>query len=363
MIKITRSKIGNIEAILIILTIVIARSSLSLSKNLVTVTKSATILNIVFITIIACLLGILICRLIKNFGNADIVDISEYLGGKVLKNIVGIVFIFYFIVCSSILLRNFCEGLQIVYFQMTDIIFVILLFIIGICVVNHLGRNSSLKVNTIILPLALVSIVFIFFANFKNFYPQKIFPILGDGFYSTFVTGLINLAAFDGIIYLYFLPPYLKQPEKYKKIALTAIITTGIYLVLCVSIILFMFPAFFSTSEIMTLYSAARYISFGTFLQRLESIFMLIWIMSFVSYLAISCRFSVDIFQKITGIKDSKPLINIFGILILGLSLLPKNLAITTFFENTAYNYIAISIVFVFAIGILIISNIKKKYS
>ena len=59
-IRISRYKIGNIEAILIILTIVIARSTLSLPKNLVSQTKSATVLNIIFITVIAVLLGLLI---------------------------------------------------------------------------------------------------------------------------------------------------------------------------------------------------------------------------------------------------------------------------------------------------------------
>ena len=117
-IKISNPKIGTVEAIFIMLSVVVARATLSLSKSLVSLTNSSTIINIVFISIIAIILGLLICKLIKSLGNGDIIDISEYLGGKVLKNIVGTIFIINFVVCSSMLLRNFCEGLEIVYFQM-----------------------------------------------------------------------------------------------------------------------------------------------------------------------------------------------------------------------------------------------------
>ena len=267
----------------------------------------------------------------------------------------------YFIASSSILLRNFCEALGIVYFQMTPIIFIIFLFIIGSCISNRLGFNVSLKVNLIILPIAFLSIAIIFIANAKNIDIQKIFPILGNGFGNTFFTGLLNISAFEGILYLYFIPPYLKEPEKYKKISILSTLLSGVYLLLCVSIILFIFSSFIATNEIMPLYSAARYISFGNFLQRLESIFMLIWIIAFISYLSITCKFAISVFKKLTNIKNTKEIINVFGLLILAIAMLPKNLAVSTFLETEIYSYVSIAVIFVLGITILILANLKKK--
>lgn len=357
----SKTKIGTIEAILLILTVIIAHSILSLPRDLIIRTKSSTILNIIYITIICLLISLLISKLFKKFGNLDIIDVSDYLGGKIFKTIVGSIFISYFIISSSILLRNFCEAIGLVYFQMTPIIFIVLLFVIGSCISNRLGFNTSFRVNLIIIPIALISILIIFIANFKNFDIQKIFPILGGGFNNTFLTGLLNLSSFEGILYLYFIPPYLKEPQKYKKISIISTVLTGIYLILCVSILLFIFPSFFTTNEIMPLYSAARYISFGNFLQRLESIFMMVWILAFTSYITIACKFALKIFQKITNIKSSKELINIFGVLILSVAMFPKNLAISTFFETKLYSYISILIIFIFAITILILANLKMK--
>lgn len=359
--KMLKTKIGTFESIFIILSVIIANSILTLPRIMINKTNSATLLNIIFITIIAIIIGLLIIKLLKSFPACDIIDISEYIGGNVFKNIIGIIFIGYFIFSSSILLRNLCEGLENVYFQMTDIIFIILLFIIGLCITNHLKFNGCIKSNSLILPIAFISIILIFFSNFKNFSPQKIFPLLGNGPVNTFVFGLTNLSAFQGILFIYLFPPLLKEPEKFKKITTISIILTGIYIFLCVSIILLMFPAFYSTNEIMPLYLATRYISLGSFLQRLESIFMLVWIMSFLSYLSISCKFSINIFQKITKIKNSKPIINIFGLLILGISLLPKNLSISNFLETTIINNLSLILFIAIGLGILIIANIKRK--
>ncbi len=357
----TKSKIGTVEAIMLVLTIIVTHTISSLPREILVSSKSATIINLIFISTLVILFSYLVVRLMKNFAGSDIIDISEYLGGKVFKNIVGIIFILYFLVSSSILLRNFCESLKIIYYPMTNIVFIIALFILAICTANRLDFNASLKTNLLIIPLVLASIVFLFFANMNKFVPQRIFPIFGDGLFNTFLLGLGNLSAFGGISFLYFLPPYLKEPEKMKKIALISIGISAIYLILCVSTLLFMFSFFINTNEITPLYNATRYIEIGTFFQRLESVFLLIWIIAFACYLSITNKFAMSIFKKLTNIETKKPLIDIFGILILGISLIPKNYAISDKFETEIYPYLVLGIAFCLGFSILLLANLLKK--
>lgn len=355
------SKIGTVESIMLILCIIIIHTVLSLPKILLNNTKSATILNIIYVTIIALFLIFLICHLFKKFPGMDILDISEFLGGKFFRNILGTIFIIYFVISSSIFLRNFCECLKIVYYPSTSIIFVILFFIGAVCITNHLEFNATLKANLLIIPIVLVSIIFLFCLNFRNFTPQRVFPLLGNGFFSTFVTGIGNIASFNGIVFLYFLPPLLKETNKFKKISILSIIISAVYLILSVSIILFMFNFFISTDEIMPLYTAATYIEFGTFFQRLESVFLLIWMIAFACYLSIVSKFAIHIFKKISSIKDIKPIIYPFCLIMLGIALFPKNYAISKFYEVNIYPYLVLGFVFVSCILILVFANLKKR--
>lgn len=174
------TKIGAVEAILIILLSIVSHTVLSLPKTLIENSKTAVLLNLIYITIIVLFIVYLICYLLKNFPGMDILDISETLGGKFFKTIVGITFIFYFLVNYSIFLRNFCECLRIIYYPSTDIIYVIIFFVFAVCLVNNLEFSASIRTNVFIMPAVIVSIFFLFFANFRNFVPQRIFPFLGD---------------------------------------------------------------------------------------------------------------------------------------------------------------------------------------
>lgn len=355
------SKITAAEAISIILGMFVAYTLVALPRSMLETTKTATLINLIYVGIIALLITFLIYKLLIKFPGSDIVDIAEYLGGKPLKTFIGMVFIFYFLFSSSILLRNFCECLKIVYYPMTSLIFIILTFIVVIYITLHHRFSSIAKVNLLIIPLVIISIIFLFIANMKNFSLDNIFPIFGDGLFNTFVTGLGNLGAFGGITLLYFLPPYLKEPQKMKKIYLTSIILGTIYFLLCVSIILFMFISLMYTNQIMPLYSAARYIEFGNFFQRLESIFLLIWILQMVCYLTIVAKISLSIFKKITNIRDEKPLIFVFGLLIFAISLLPKNYAISKFIEDYIYHYMVIIVSIFLGVSLLILAYFKKR--
>ena len=359
----TNSKISVPEAISIILIVIAAHTLVSLPKSLLNITGSATIINLLYVGIILFFLILLIVKLYKNFAGQDIIDISNFLGGPIFQRIVGMLFIFYFIFSSSILLRNFCECLKTVYYPMTSLFFILLTFIIALCISNGFSFSVTTKINLIILPIIFVSILFIFFANNQNLSFENMTPILGNGLFNTFVTGLGNLSAFGGIIFLYFIPPYLKEPKKFKKVAMISVGLAIIYLIICVAIILLTFTFLLKVDEIMPLYSAARYIEFGSFFQRLESILLLIWIIGMACYFSITLHITMNIFKKITNIRDSKPLIVSFALLMLSISLLPPNYAISKYLESTIYPYLVIGIGFILSTSILILAYLKKRKS
>lgn len=357
----SKPQIGTVEATMLILSVVVTHTILTLPSDILTSMQSASILNLIYVSIFAIIIGYVIFHLFKKFPGLDIIDISEFVGGKVLKNIIGTIYIAYFIITSSMLLRNFCESIKIIYYPMTNIFFILAFFVIAVCLANRLEFSATLKTNMIILPIVLLSIIFLFFSNMNLFTPERIFPILGDGLYNTFMLGIGNIYSFGGIVFIYLLPPLLKEPDKLKNISLISIGVTSLYLILTIATLLFMFSFFVTTNEITPLYNATRYIEFGTFFQRLESVFLLIWILAFACYLSIVSKFSMGIFKKLTKIETKKPLIDIFGLLILAISLIPQNYAMSQNFESNIYPILVIGIVFFIGLSLLILANLKKR--
>ena len=355
-------QISSYAAVLLIITIIINHIILNLPKSLLKSTESFSPINIIYICILAILITTIICKLFKNFPSLDILDVSEILFGKWFKFIIGVLCIIYLLLSSSLILRDFCEGLKIIYYMKTPIYFVLALFIIVAAISNMLGESSIIRSNVIILPIVLTAIIFIFVANIKNFMPQRIFPLLGDGSYSTFITGTVNLYAFSPFPLIYFIAPFLKNPSKLTKVSVISIIIASLFLISCIFSLVFMFSFINTENEIMPIYLASRFIEFGTFFQRIDAIFLLILILEVGIYLSIVIMFILRILKKITYIENTSNIIYAVCLLLFCVSLFPKSLADIDYFNDTFYKYSILYFVILGGLLILILANLKKKF-
>ena len=336
----TNTKVGSIAAIFLIVTIMINHIILDIPKVILNTTGSSTPINIIFVSLLIIVLTLLIVKLFKKFPGSDILSVSNFLFGKWFKILIGLLFISYLLFSSGIFLRDFCECLKIIYFDRTPIYFLLAVFI-GVCIyTNILGEKSIIRSTTLISPIVIISIFFILLANAKNFVPQRMLPILGYGFDETFITGTSNMYAYSCLFLIYFIPSYLKDSKAFKKVALTSIIISGIYLFICLTSLLLMFSFIATNNEIMPLYLASRYVEFGTFFQRVDAIFLFVWIIQFSLYINIVIMIVVRIFKQITNIENKKAIVIPICLLLFCCSLIPKDLASVNSFESTIYKNI-----------------------
>ena len=230
-------KIGNSQAIAFIAIITINHFLLNISYSIIGETKSAAILNTIYIGIIAIILAYIISKLLSKFPTYDILDISNYLMGKAFKTIIGVLFLAYFIFFSGILLYNFSSALKFIYFPNTDVVYIIIFFLLAATFVAMLKNNAVYKNSVIILPIMIISIVALFIFSITNVKMTNMYPILGEGIYNTFFLGISNLFAFQGLAYLYFLPSQLNSPKELTKISITALVVSAIFALITITIL------------------------------------------------------------------------------------------------------------------------------
>ena len=223
------TRIGNKEAIALLVTITFNLIILNVTKSIINLTSSASLLNILYISIIVICYTCLICYFLKKFPTFDIIDISDYLGGNILKWIIGIAYIIYFVFWSGILLHLFSSFLQIIYFPMSKPFYIILIFLISAVLSCSMKHNAIYRSIFIFFPFLIVSTLILFLADIPYYEVEKIYPIFGNGLFTTFISGLANIFAFQTLAYIYFMPPILKKPEDIKKVSVTAIILSAIF--------------------------------------------------------------------------------------------------------------------------------------
>ena len=355
-------KLGNFEVISSLIMLSIADIVLTSSGILIKEVNSASLLTTFLISILGIFITFIMCKLSKNFIGKDLLNISEYLGGKILKTIVGFGFVIYFILILALFLRQTSDAMQLIYYPLTHIIFIIALLSIATGIIASFGNNSIFKATSLIVPFLYTAIFLIFIGNTKNFNIDNMFPILGDGFNQSFIKGLTNIFTFSGLSYLFFFPSKLKKPEEITKIGLIFSILNGIYIIFCVTDILFLFSDAMNHSQLPPLYISVRYIEFGTFFQRMDAAFIFLCVLGLISALNINLYFILEILKNITNISDSKPLIFPCLLTSFGIALGLKQESTLDFLENSFSKILFIVFTFVVPLIVFIGAIIKKKF-
>lgn len=353
-------KICTNEAIALIVIVMINQVLMGASKNIIMDTASSSWLHTIFISIIAVLLAFIICKLFSKFSNLNIIDISEYLAGPILKFLVCLGLIVFFVLSSALIINHMCNNLSIIALSNTNILFIILLFVIATVIVAKKDISAISRTNFIILFLVLISNIILFIVISSDIQITRLFPIFGYGIKETFLTNNTNLYAFSGLIYLFLIVPLIDDTSKYKRIGIVSVIISSLYLFFTVISLLLTFPFSSITENMLSMYLLSRAMSLGSFLERVDAIYLFLWILSSFSYLSIIFYFLTATFQTMVKTKVRTGIIYSFATLIIGIVLLMKDVTDLKFTQNIVFPYYTIGLFFMLFI-ILVISYFKNK--
>lgn len=355
------AKIGKAEAICLIIIGILNHLILNLPKSIFSTTGNGSIVNIIYISILSFVFCFLIVKFFDLLGNQDIIDISEFLGGKVLKAIIGILYIAFYVIMCSTLLRNFSESIRLTFLPNLSIFYILFAILLAVAIANLYSNHTVIKANLIITPLMILSLIITFASVSPKFVTEKMYPILGNGITETFLTGLSNFFAFTGISILYFLPPFLKDNKDFKKISYLSFAIISIILICGVACFLFGLPIVISMDELSPMYTLIKASQFGSFFERPEALFILIWILALISFLCVFSMLIIVILQKLLHAKQKKGFSLLIANIIFVVAILYTNLSQSLFMESTVYKYISLALVFIISPILLLLAYRKKK--
>lgn len=355
------TKIGTIEAIFLVCIALINHLISNLPKIVFNISGSASVLNMLYLFVLIGLLTILFLRLFRPFKNKDIIDIAEFLGGKILKILLGILYLIFFLAMAGIILRTFADGIHLTYFPNVPIALFLLFFIIAVVVATNYHNKAITRCNLIITPIMIVSLIIPLLVVNDNFAIERIFPLFGYGLNETFFYGATNIFVFAGLSFLFFIQPLLKKEKDFKKVTLWSISLCGALLFFSIVSLLCSLPFVFNIEELSPIYLLVRSLNLGNFFQRPEALFSLIWILAIISFVSICVMFSTIIFQKIATLNKGKPLSACFSGFVFLVAFLPQDMSQVNFLESTVYKYYSIALVFFISFGILILAYFKNK--
>lgn len=352
---------GRWEAVTLMINMICTKIFLSFPRAAVEIAGNASWILVIYDSAIVFGLFFVISGLYRRFEGKDLLDVGEHIGGSVGRIVVGSIVLAFLVTFTSIILREFTEDMKVIAFTLSPISFVTMFFLVSMTVGAYFGIEAIVRFHAITVPVIAIGYLVIIVAVLPFTDYTNMLPILGLGPVNIFFKGIQGISAFSELLMLFLIVPFIKTDKNFRKIGFTALGFSTLFLLVSAPVFIAALPYPAAMESFIPIYQLARLINYGRFFQRVEPLFMVVWVSAALLYLTASFYFIVYIFRKTFALRYHKPLILPFAVIIFTLSLLPPNLVSVVELEHMILRRYSPIVTFAVTILLLLIARAIKR--
>jgi spore germination protein (amino acid permease) len=321
-----RIKFGKWEAGALMINIICTKIFLYFNRMTVEDAGTAGWLMTLFTCAVVLLAFSLLIWMYKKFEGNDILDIAEMAGGKVFSMFTGFILGGVLLLMAAITLRQFSEDIKTISLPTSPLSYVMFFFMAGMVVAGFLGLESIVRNHAVITPIAAAGYVIILLGITPKIDINNIMPIFGTGLKDIAWKGLYRTSIFSELLVLSMIPPFLENYRELRIVGFSSLGFSSFILVTSSLAYILVFPYPSSLEPFLPVFNMTRLIGLGRFFQRIESLFVFIWVMSALAYLSAVFYFAVYTVSKAAGLKYLRPMIIPFAVIVFCIAFIPSNL-------------------------------------
>lgn len=318
-------------------------------------------ISVIISGLIITLIAFLLVMLCKQYPNETYFQFSQKIIGKWLGISLSIIIIVYYICLSAFEVRVMAETTRLFLLQGTPTWAILIPFLwIGLYLVLD-GINPIARILEIIFPITVLFFLLVIFLGLGIIEIDNLRPVLGNGI-KPVLNGLKTTSlSFSGFEVILFIFMFMKDKNKVSK---TILLGIGIPFVFYTITVVAVVGAFSVDGVLLQTWPVLTYIRSydiqGLFVERFDSLLLVIWIMQIFATFIIAYYICTLGMAQIFNKKSLNPFL--FGTLplIYIIAMIPKDinqtLALADTIGNSAFYLFGISPLF-----LLVISIVRKK--
>ena len=357
----SEGKIGVFEAISFVSIITINKVFFTSVGSIIRYTGTAAW----YATLISCAITVivftLVYMLLKRFPGKDLAAIFECVTGRFIGKLLILIISAYCIFNAGSTLREFVEMIKVYNLPYTPTSLIISLFLISSLIISRYGFQAIARLCAICFIPTMAGLAFILLLSANSFDFNLLNPIGGHGLATTFMYGISRSSAYTEFLLLAFTINALDGYRDFKKTALTGILISGAVFSISLFCYLTIYGYTSGSENISGIFQLSRSIYFNRYIQRLESIFLFIWVISSVLTTTASYYISMLIYCKAFRIKDHKPMLLPFSVLVFIVAILPESMQEVTQRNIAFLRQYSLYIMYLIPVAVLFLAFITRK--
>jgi len=274
----------------------------------------------------AILLPILLLLYVFRRVEGDLYAVTRELIGKWGAWAVSLVLIMMFLSDAAILLRLFAENTLLTALPFMPIETAIAWYVFNAVILCYFGIECIARTSYFLLPLGTAGL-FLVLVGLIPFYDLNLLgPWQGRGFGQALITGVTWSSINYGVILLFVLGPAFQNLRTIKWAALFGLGGSSLLKALSIFAFTIVFGAKIALEKNLPFYEMARTIYINRYIQRIDALFIVVWVIAGVMSIAINFYMAGYLIARMLNLSTYRPFIVSLSLLVVGASLLPNEI-------------------------------------
>ncbi|MDT3705149.1 MAG: GerAB/ArcD/ProY family transporter [Thermincola sp.] len=340
MFKVKEGNIGPRGLFIILTLMLISKLFLGVPRAIAIEGDSAACLLLLVAAGVAVPGIFVLVKLLQRFPGRNLVEIAEAVWGRAGAVAVSLLVALFFLALATIIVREFAETLLTTVLPSTPISVISFMFILAMLVGAYHGLEVITRTSTLLFPFILAGIFSILMLTVNFLDLNSVFPIFGSGPKAIAIHALGRNSLYMELLFVGLIAANLDDPTHVSKtIWKTFLAATFMFLVVE---LVYISALRVSSAQVLyvPLFQLAKMIYLGRFIQRIESLYIFIWM--FVGGLKLTLLIYGAAISLSWGLKIPifQPLLFPLTLLAFALSFVPPSVAVAVNLDiNIFSNY------------------------
>lgn len=257
---------------------------------------------------------------------SSLITATEEIMGPFFGSLINIAYFSFFFLLTFIVLREFSDIIVTDILPKTPLAVVLLALLLPVSMIARSGIEVLGRVSWLTIGIIIASLVVLIIGGLMTYAdPKALTPIWGTGRTKLVKSGLVQSSLFMELLVFGFIAPRMRRKKEWVKAAWWCIVISSLILLSTIITYLYVFPYPTGLRVNSPLLEISRLIIAGRWIQRVESIFLIVWLLCTVIKLSVGLYCSAATMSQMLKLPKDRMLVFPLAILIFYLALWPAN--------------------------------------
>lgn len=325
MMKYEAGKLGIAEGLALVFIVTFARVFLSTPLNFLVVGENLAWFAQLVAGASSFAMFYILFYIMERKGG-DLLNVCQLLLGKKIAWCIAVYLIIIFFLNAALLLRQFAENTLLTALPRTEFTVVLLIYTLTSMVIALAGIEGLARATYIIMPFGIFGMMLVLILLYPFYDVDCAFPLLGNGISKALLGGIQASGINFAVLIIAVIAPSLQTYTTMRQAVIFGLWLSVGLRAISYFVYMLVFDITVGSEKVLPFFEMARLVYLGLYLQHVESLFILLWVIIGILAIAISIWCGAYLMGRLFDMPSLRPVILLACILVMQAAMAPPDI-------------------------------------